>query len=424
MSVEVDITPITFKKADYKTTMKGPASSQSDSSRNTYVLTLFTAITNIGDGVLKVALPVIATTLTQSPMLVSLVAMSMTLPWLLAALHVGVLVDRADRRRLLWAASIVRLGILTGLTLATLYGQLGLGVLLVGGLSLGMTDVLAQLSASALVPDAVDEGDREQTNAWMTGAETVCNEFVGPLIGGALIAIGTIYALTVGLGSYAGAGLVLCLLAGIASLNPRRPASQTSAHQQIAEGITYLWQNQVLRLMALTLPIMSASWAAWFALMPLYASQVMAIDASTYGFMVSALGVGGIMGAMLARPLNRLLGRKPVMLLDIVGTILLVGVPSISSQLWLIALGAFLGGLGGTLWAVNSRTISQQLVPSPLLGRYSSAARLLQWGAMPLGSLLAGGLAESFSIQFALGIFAALSCLLIVPFWKLFRHRE
>ncbi|WP_447528196.1 MFS transporter [Vreelandella sp. TE19] len=394
------------------------------SSRNTHVLTIFTAVTNVGDGVLKVALPVIATTLTQSPLLVSLVAVSMTLPWLLAALHVGVVVDRMDRRRLLWASSIVRLGILAGLLLAALYGYLGLAVLLAVGLSLGMTDVLTQLSAFALVPDAVGKADRERANAWMTGAETVCNEFLGPLIGGALITVCTIYALMVGLGSYASAGVVLCLLVGIASVPHRQTASRTSMHQQIAEGIAYLWHNKVLRLMALTLPIMSASWAAWFALMPLYASQVMEIDAGTYGFMVSALGVGGIMGAILARPLNRLLGRKPVMVLDIVGTILLVGVPALTSELWLISLGAFLGGLGGTLWAVNSRTISQQLVPSHLLGRYSSAARMLQWGAMPLGSLLAGGLAEYFSIEFALGVFSIASFLLILPFWTLFSYRE
>src|SRR5687767_1714425 len=95
--------------------------------RNTGVLVGFTAVTNLADGVTKVALPLLATTLTDSPGQVAGVALTLTLPWLLVALHVGVLVDRFDRRVLLWLADLARLGAVGALlvlpvSLPLLYG--------------------------------------------------------------------------------------------------------------------------------------------------------------------------------------------------------------------------------------------------------------------------------------------------------------
>ncbi|MFD0891607.1 hypothetical protein ACFQ08_44260, partial [Streptosporangium algeriense] len=68
--------------------------------RNETVLVGFTVATNLADGVAKIALPLLAVELTDSPGLVAGVGLTLTLPWLLASLHVGVLVDRGDRRRL------------------------------------------------------------------------------------------------------------------------------------------------------------------------------------------------------------------------------------------------------------------------------------------------------------------------------------
>src|ERR1700733_11886305 len=84
--------------------------------RNGVVLTVFTAATNLADGVMKVALPLLATRLTSSPAEVTGVALSLSLPWLLTALHIGVLVDRANRRTLLVLANAMRVSVLALLT--------------------------------------------------------------------------------------------------------------------------------------------------------------------------------------------------------------------------------------------------------------------------------------------------------------------
>jgi MFS family permease len=389
-----------------------------ESARNIGVLVMFTALTNLADGVTKVALPLMATMLTASPALVAGVSVTLTLPWLLVALHVGVLVDRADRRVLLWIADITRLLVIAGLLSLVLIKGVTLSWLYVGGLTLGIAEVVAQTSASALIPDAVAPPGRERANAWMTGAETVCNEFCGPLVGGILVAGSTAVALSVVFGGYIAGVLILLLLVGNFRVKPVRNAPQASVHEQIVEGLKCLWEEKLLRLMTLSLSVLCACWGAWLALMPMFATTAMGLDAKGYGIMLSALGVGGLVGAVSTTTLNRLFGRRNVMLADLVGTFAMVATPVITTNLWAVSAGAFIGGLGGTLWTVNSRTISQRLVPNSMLGRYSAASRLFSWGAMPIGAALVGLLAEFFGIRVAFSVFAICTALLIIPFIK------
>ncbi|KVP80109.1 MFS transporter [Burkholderia ubonensis] len=387
--------------------------------RNTLVLVVFTALTNLADGVTKVALPLMATALTPSPLQVSGVSLTLTLPWLLVALHVGVLVDRADRRVLLWLSNGMRLAAIAVLALLSLSNGITLPVLYIGGLTLGIAEVIALTSAAALVPDAVAPAGRERANAWVAGAETVCNEFCGPLVGGLLVAAGTALALGTVASAYLIGVLVLCFLVGRFRVVHAPDAPREPVHRQIAEGLHYLWREPILHLMAVTLTVLCACWGAWLAIMPLFATKVMGLDARGYGVMLSALGIGGFVGALSVTTLNRWFGRRTVMFVDLLGTLAMMAMPVATVNLWAVAASAFAGGLGGTLWSVNSRTISQVLVPGALFGRYNAAARLFSWGAMPVGAGLGGVLAEFFGLRVAFAGFAVATSLLIVPFLRI-----
>ncbi|KVO40613.1 transporter [Burkholderia ubonensis] len=389
------------------------------SGRNTLVLVVFTALTNLADGVTKVALPLMATALTQSPLQISGVSLTLTLPWLLVALHVGVLVDRADRRVLLWLANGMRLAAIAVLVLLSLSNGITLPVLYIGGLTLGIAEVIALTSAAALVPDAVAPAGRERANAWVAGAETVCNEFCEPLMGGLLVAAGTALALGAVASAYLIGVLVLCFLVGRFRVVHAPDAAREPVHRQIAEGLHYLWREPILRLMAVTLTVLCACWGAWLAVMPLFATKVMGLDARGYGVMLSALGIGGFAGALSVTTLNRWFGRRTVMFVDLLGTLAMMAMPVATINLWAVAASAFAGGLGGTLWSVNSRTISQALVPGALFGRYNAAARLFSWGAMPVGAGLGGVLAELFGLRVAFAGFAVATLLLIAPFLRI-----
>ncbi|EIP85721.1 putative transporter [Burkholderia humptydooensis MSMB43] len=392
--------------------------SEAIGNRNTAVLVIFTALTNLADGVTKVALPLMATTLTHSPARVSGVSLTLTLPWLLVALHVGVLVDRADRRALLWIANAMRIAAIALLVALLLSGRVTLPMLYASGLTLGVAEVVALTSAAALIPDAVAPSGRERANAWIAGAETVCNEFCSPLAGGMLVAAGTAIALgAVSVGYFAGI-VTLFFLIGRFRVAHAAHARPEPVRRQIAEGLGCLWHQPLLRLMAVALTVLCMCWGAWLALMPLFATTTLGLDSRGYGVTVSALGIGGFVGALTVASLNRRFGRRAVMLTDLLGTFAMMAVPVLSTNLWAIAASAFAGGLGGTLWTVNARTISQHLVPGPLLGRYNAAARLFSWGAMPIGAGLAGAIAEPLGMRAAFAVLAFATLLLIVPFLR------
>ncbi|MFC8127018.1 MFS transporter [Streptomyces sp. NPDC057302] len=397
----------------------GPTPAPDPGRRNTVVLVGFTAATNLADGVMKMALPLLATQLTGSPAQITAVSLTLTLPWLLIALHVGVLVDRFDRRRLLGGANGMRLAAMGWLAVSVATGGLTLGQLFAAGAILGVADVLASTSSSALVPAAVPEAGRARANTWMVGAETVGQEFAGPFVGGLLLAAGTGLALGVTGVAYAVAALALFLLVGrFRPTGPAPEAAPVSVNSRIAEGLRFLWRDRLLRTLSVVVAVLSAVWGAWLAIMPLYAKQAMELGPQEYGIVLSALGVGGLAGAVTVTWVNRLLGAHRAMFADLIGTIAMVALPALTTSIWAVAAGAFLGGMGGTLWSVNARTLTQRMVPDEMLGRYGAAARLFSFGAMPLGAALVGILAELGGMRMAFGVFAVATAVTPVLFLR------
>jgi hypothetical protein len=110
------------------------------------------------------------------------------------------------------------------------------------------------------------------------------------------------------------------------------------------------------------------------------------------------------------------------MFVDIIGSFVLVGIPAVlpasPGSAWPIGLAAFVAGAGGTMWTVNSRVITQHLVPPDMLGRFSAASRLVSWGMQPVAAAVAGVLAELVSYRVAFGTFALLCLGLVYPFLK------
>ncbi|MFF5206934.1 MFS transporter [Streptosporangium sp. NPDC000396] len=397
--------------------------------RNEAVLVGFTVATNLADGVIKIVLPLLAVRLTDSPGLVAGVGLTLTLPWLLASLHVGMFVDRGDRRRLAAMANLVRLAVALGLLAAFAAGALSLPLLYLAGAAIGLAEVVADSAVGALVPAAVPRERLGRVNAWVAGAETVANEFAGPAIGGLLVAAGAVLALGSSAGAFALGAVLLALLAGrFRAALPEQDAGQGRepgrVRAEMVEGLAFLWRRRLLRTMSLTIAALVACWSAWLALLPSYAVQVLDLDPAGYGLLLGSIGVGGLLGAILVTAVNRLLGVRWALFADLVTTVVMMIVPAVFPQAWAVGAAALLGGMGGTLWTVNSRTLAQLVVPDRLLGRYGSAARLLSWGTLPIGAGLAGLLAETVGLTGAFAIFAVAAALPIVPFLKVVTESE
>ncbi|GLW34317.1 MFS transporter [Actinoplanes regularis] len=383
---------------------------------------VFTGTTNSADAVARIALPLLAAQISRSPITVTAVAALMSLPWLVAALHIGVVVDRMDRRTLMMGAETARLLAIGVVLVSLLAGGPALPLIYLAALVLGLADVVAGIAGVSIVPSAVPRHRWETANSRITALEYLFNGFVGQPIGGFLVAIGFVLALSVSGIAYAvGAALLLLLIGNFKVAAPETP--RRSVNADIREGVSFLWNHRLLRTMALLIAIMAGCWAAWLALIPVYAvGGPLGLDERQYGFMLTCLGAGGIIGTTVVGRVNRWIGRRWSMFTDIIGAFALVATPALlpaqPSSAWPIGAAAFVAGVGGTMWTVNSRFITQSLVPADMLGRYSAASRLVAWGMTPIAAMLAGVLAQAFSYRVAFGTFAVLCALLIYPFFK------
>lgn len=386
--------------------------------RNEWVLVVFTATTNLADAVTKVALPLLAASLTRSPALIAGVATVLTLPWLVTALHVGVLVDRLNRRTLMVGAETARLVAVGTMLVAIATGAASLPLVYVVAAVLGVAEVVALTAGASIIPSAVPKTRLTHVSARITGVEYLCNGFVGAPVGGFLVAGGIGLALgTTGV-VYAIGAVLLGLLVGnfaVTGAGPRR-----AVHVEIREGLAFLWQNRLLRTMTLLIAVMAGCWSAWLAVLPSYAVAPgpLGFDARGYGLLLTCLGAGGVIGVLVVGLVNRLLGRRWAMFADIVGSFLLVAAPAVTQHPWAIGGAAFVAGLGGTMWTVNSRVICLTVVPDHLLGRFNAAARVVGWGTAPVAAALAGILAQLAGFQVAFGFFAVLAGLLVFPYLR------
>src|SRR5215208_2462250 len=147
--------------------------------RNFHKALAASGFANLADGVMWVALPLLAVQLTRSPLLIAGVTVAARAPWLLLSLVAGALADRLDRRQTMIRVNLVRTVLLGGLALAV------------------AADVasLAMLYAQSLLPAIVDRDDLTGANSRLFAVELVANEFAGPPLGGLLAAAGLAVAL-------------------------------------------------------------------------------------------------------------------------------------------------------------------------------------------------------------------------------------
>ncbi|HJW64516.1 MAG TPA: MFS transporter, partial [Actinomycetes bacterium] len=225
---------------------------------------------NLADGVLWVALPLLAVQLTRSPVLIAGVTVAARIPWLLAPVA-GALADRLDRRQSMVRVNLVRAVLLGGLALAVAADLATLPLLYAVAVLLGLAETLFDTSAQSLLPALVSRDDLTRANSRLFAVELVANTFVGPPLGGLLAALGLAVALGVPAAAYlVGAGCLVLLVGSFRAVGAG-PAGSTRLRDDIAEGARFVWYHLVLRPLAIMLGAQNMAFAAHYAVFVLFA---------------------------------------------------------------------------------------------------------------------------------------------------------
>ncbi|HSL42065.1 MAG TPA: MFS transporter [Anaerolineales bacterium] len=389
-----------------------------ESSINFWKIWGATSFSNLGDGLYQLTLPLLAAQLTRSPSLIATLGVMSSLPWLIFALQAGSIVDRSDRRKIMLWVNGGRLLILFLLTLAIMMGYASLPMLYIAALLLGIGETLVDTALTSIVPSVVSKDRLTWANARLTAAQTVTNTFIGPPLAGYLAGLG--FALATGSSTlmYVAAGFALLLIRGSFHASVLKTAqTKRGGWDHITEGLRFLWKNRLIRDLTLFTASMNLFWSGWGALIVLYAVSPgpMGLSEFEYGIFLTAMAIGGLLGSVVSERLQKWLGTRNTLALDFVGTILLLGVPALTTNPFAVGAAAFFAGMGATVWVILVASIRQQLVPVELLGRVYSASRFVSWGIGPIGALLAGLIAELWGIRamFAIGGIASLGLLVL-----------
>ncbi|HEU4750881.1 MAG TPA: MFS transporter, partial [Acidimicrobiia bacterium] len=323
-------------------------------------------VSNLGDGIAGVAYPWLASAVTRNPVQIALVGVATRLPWLIFSLPAGVITDRVDRRRLVVVMDVLRtvLTIAVALIVLAYQGDLAspeligagraqppagagllLAVLYISATLFGIAEVLRDNSAQTLMPAVVAKDNLERANGRLWGAEMLMNSFVGPPLGGFLLAVAFSLPFFVDAGTFAVAAGMAAFLTG--SFRPARgeSAPARSFTADLKEGFRWLWNHRLLRTLAIVLGLLNAASSAAFATIVLYAQEILQLDAAGFGLMASAGAVGGVVGSFLSARISKSLGSGPSLASTfIIGGLssAIIGFTSSAPLVWVMfALGSF-----------------------------------------------------------------------------------
>jgi len=371
-----------------------------------------TGLSGLADGVVKVALPLVAVQYTHSPTLIAGLAVALTLPWLLFSLPAGALADRLDRRRIMLVANGIRAGVLAALVLAVTVGAGSLWVLYVAALCVGTAETLYDTTAQSIVPQTVGPALLARANGRLYAVELTANQFVGPPLAGVLTVAGVAVAIGAPLVLWLAAVGVLTLVRGVYRAERAAPATMRA---DIAAGLRFLWRHRLLRTLAAIVGVFNLATSATSAVLVLYALGPMGLSEQGYGILLTATAAGSLLGSFVAEWMARVCGRVRSLTLAILAGAMLVGAPAVTANPFLVGAAAFVGGVGVVVWNVISVSLRQRITPNELMGRVNSAYRLLAWGIMPVGAAAGGLLADWLGLR-TVFLIMGMAVLVLLPF--------
>jgi MFS family permease len=380
--------------------------------------TVWTAATvsTLGDGIRYVAFPLLAASLTRDPRAVALVSAAGYLPWAVFGLVSGAVVDRVDRRQLMYRIDFGRAALVGGFAVLVAEQQAPVVALATVSFVLGSAETLFDNAASAILPTLVAEQGLERANSWTMVSQNVMSTLIGAPLGSLLFGLAHEVPMIADAATFVFAAALVAAVRG--HYVARTTAATTRVRTDVADGLRWLWQHRLLRTLCALVAIQNVGLAAGEAVLVLYVYEVLHLNSFGYSLLLAALAVGGVAGALLGPSLRARLGLVSALTIAaaaLTGGLALAGA---TSSVAAAAIGLALFGAGISVWSIITVSIRQRMVPADLLGRVTSSYRVVGLAAMPVGAALGGLLAHSFGLHapyLAGGVLLGACTLLALP---------
>jgi len=380
--------PLDMPKTTYKVAGMGPAFNR---------MWAASIISNLSDGILIAAAPLLAISLTDSTVLISAIGAMVMLPWLLFAIPIGVLVDRVDRRFILAGANATRSAVVGVLALLIATDHVTIYWLLVASFVIGVCEVAADTTSQSLIPQILEEKNFEKGNSRLQISETVIQGFVGAPISGFIYAIAIalpffINSLGLAIASLLALSIPIKYLQDIRHDDVEKEKKKFVADMKF--GIRYLFNEKVLRRLVVTTASIGVCYSMGTATMVLFIIKELELPKQLFGVILTIQSLGAISGAFMAPRLSKKFGRSRVMTFGITSSSAVLLLQGFSPNIYIFVALATFGAFAVSQWNILLMATYQTVIPNELYGRIHGTRRTLVWGMMPIGSLLGGVLAH------------------------------
>ena len=379
--------------------------------RDFRLLWFSTLFTSAGQWFQQITVGWLVWDLTQNEFLLGSINGFRALPLLLLAPVGGVAADRIDRKWLLQSTSVLAFVSSASITAIMLANRLEVWHLFAFTMLTGVVWAFNNPVRQSMVANLVPRHELMSALALQSAGFNL-TRILGPTIAGLILSqVGR--AENFALQTLAYVGVFLMVLPMVVPQVTR--AATASIRANLSEGMKYVWSYGTLRtqlFLAFVPPVLAFP---YMALMPVFATDVYHMEATAFGIMGSAVGVGAVIGTLSLATLSNVERRGMLMM----SAILLLGIALVGFALTTtFVIGLFflaLTGMAQMIFMTTNQTIVQSTVPDELRGRVMGIY-MLSLGMMPLGGLVGGLLAEATSAPTAILTLGSLVCVIAVGF--------
>ena len=382
-------------------------------------------VSNIGDGVIVAAGPLLVASETRDPFLVAMAWTLQFLPWLVFGLLAGVVADRVDRRALITVADICRAVVLAVLVTTVVTDEVNIAVVLGAVFLLGIGETFADTTTATLLPMLVDKKDLGLANARLIAGTVTLNQLAGPPIGALLFGLGRPWPFAV---------QAVCVLASIALVRrvrlpahgrrhvPGDGSPAPSVRRDVAEGLRWLWQHSAVRTLTVTIVTFNVTFGAAWSVLVLYSIERLDLGSVGFGLLTTAMACGGVVATFGYGWLERHLSLAVLMRGGLVLETLthlglaLTTVPAVALVIM------FVFGAHAFVWGTISSAVRQRAVPTHVQGRVQSVYMIGVTGGIVVGSVLGGLIAGRWGVTGPFWFAFVGSAVILVLLWRQLAH--
>lgn len=348
--------------------------------------------------------------LTGSPFWLAISNFCHWLPFSLLGLHAGVLADRADNQKLIRLSELFYFSSAVIMALLVLTGTIQLWLLMLLLLLHGIGGGISQPSRQVLVHNIVGR-DALLNAVSLNSSARQCLQIIGPpLAGWALVTIGAGWGYVITAAMFLPLVITLTIVR-VERTRPKQDTSAPSAWLSLIESLVYVRSQPVLwGLLAMVVTPTVLIGSSFHSMLPYFADQVFHTGATGYSFLLSATGVGAILGALALAFMRTVTHKGKVVLGCVLVYPLLIIAFTLSSGFVSVGLAALMlaaGAMAHVIFSTSTNTLLQLAAPDAIRGRVMGLYSMSTFGLQIFNGPAVGTLAALLGVSASLTILAA-----------------